>query len=396
MNPDRIYNVNGVKICAKIIPDGTVWKDDAKARAAGFKKGSLYKKQQKLTNKTGKVLSVTVHNTAGHKGIDDEGELYTRATYNENMGSARVHFYVDKNGAWQNLKAGTGMVPDDPEGSAEVSWHAGDGSAADGGNYTSLSLEIIMGEADESINSAAYDNGARLIAWLLKKHGLTVDDVVSHTYWVNKLKGNIFADKDDQSTNIIYGQKWCPVYIFDSNSKSVAKKNWLEFKKLISKYLDEEPVEPEKPTEPEVPEKPADENFSLGDVVYFTGGEHYTNANAQSGLPARAGKAKITIISPSGKHPYHLIHTDSESNVYGFVDKDKVKKFESTELKVGDSVKLKKGVNNFASGARVSNWVKSTVLYVRALEKNNIALVSTEKTANVYTGRFYVNDLEKI
>ena len=390
MVPDRIYYINGVKINAKIIPDGTVWKDDKKAKAAGFKKGDLYKKQQKLNNKTGKPLFVTVHNTAGHKGIDDEGELYTRATYNENMGSARVHFYVDKNGAWQNLKAGTGMTPDDPEGSAEVSWHAGDGSAPDGGNYTSLSLEIIMGEADEKINAAAYDNGARLIAWLIKKHGLTVNDVVSHTYWVNKLKGKKFADRDDQSTNIIYGQKWCPVFIFDSNSKSVAKKNWLEFKKLIEGYLDGEGD-----TTPDEDES-TDEEIMVGDVVYFKGGTHYTNANAESGLPARAGRAKITLISQGAKHPYHLIHTDKESDVYGFVDEDRVSKSKSDKLKVGDAVRLKSGVDTFASGARVSPWVKTVALYIRALEKDNIALVSTEKTAKVYTGRFYTSDLEKI
>ena len=357
-------------------------------KKTGFKNAS--KKQQKLNNKSGKPLFVTVHNTQGHKGIDDEGELYTRATYNENMGSARVHFYVDKNAAWHNLKAGTGMISEDPDGSAEVSWHAGDGSAPDGGNYTSLSLELIMGESDEKINAAAYDNGARIIAWLLKKHGLSVNDVVSHTYWVNKLKGNIFADRDDQSTNIIYGQKWCPVFIFDSNSKSVAKKNWLEFKKLIEGYLDGEGD-----TTPDEDES-TDEEIMVGDVVYFKGGTHYTNANAESGLPARAGKAKVTVISKNGKHPYHLIHTDKESDVYGFVDKDTVSKEDSEELKVGDTVKLKEGVETFASGARVSYWVRSAVLYIRALEKDNIALVSTEKTANVYTGRFYTSDLEKI
>lgn len=253
IQPNTTYAVNGVRVNEKIIPDGTVWKDATKAKAAGFSKGSLYKKQQKLTNKTGKVLSITVHNTAGHSGIDDEGELYTRATYNENMGSARVHFYVDANGAWQNLKAGTGMCENDPEGSAEVGWHAGDGSVADGGNYTSVSLEIIMGEKDEKINNAAYDNGARLVAWLIKKHGLTLDDVVSHTYWVNKLKGKKFDDKDKQSTNIIYGAKWCPTYIFDSNNTDVALKNWKKFKALVGEYLgtplDDESAEPVKPVE---------------------------------------------------------------------------------------------------------------------------------------------------
>lgn len=237
IKPNTTYEANGVLVNEKIIPDGTVWKDGTKAKKAGFKKGALYKKQQKLNKKTGKVLFITVHNTAGHSNIDDEGELYTRATYNENMGSARVHFYVDKNGAWQNLKAGTGMCENDPEGSAEVGWHAGDGSVANGGNYTSIALEIIMGEKDESTNKAAYDNGARLIAWLIEKHGLTIVDVVSHTYWVNKKAGKIFTDRDKQSTNIIYGKKWCPAYIFDSNNKDTALKNWQKFKALICEYL---------------------------------------------------------------------------------------------------------------------------------------------------------------
>lgn len=255
IEPNATYTVNGVRVQEKIIPDGTVWKDDAKARAAGFRKGNLYKKQQKLTNKTGHPLTITIHNTQGHKGIDDEGELYTRATYNENMGSARVHFYVDSNGAWQNLKAGTGMCPNDPEGSAEVSWHAGDGSDPNGGNYTSLSMEIIMGEAETSVNAKAYDNGARLTAWLLWKHGLTINNVVTHTYWVNRKAGKIFSNVDEQCCNIIYGQKWCPAYIFNSNNKNVALKNWKAFKSVVQKYLDEyngNPQEPEEPKDKEV------------------------------------------------------------------------------------------------------------------------------------------------
>ena len=45
-----------------------------------------------------------------------------------------------------------------------------------------------------------------------------------------------------------------------------------------------------------------------GDVVNF------------KGYPAKAGNAKITKINSSGKHPWHLIHTGSKSNVYGWVD----------------------------------------------------------------------------
>ena len=32
LKPNETYVINGVKINEKIIPDGTVWKDDAKVR----------------------------------------------------------------------------------------------------------------------------------------------------------------------------------------------------------------------------------------------------------------------------------------------------------------------------------------------------------------------------
>ena len=149
LTPNYIYTANGVKVCEKIIPDGTRWKDDNKAARAGFRPKELYKKEHKLSEGTGRPKFLTIHNTDDIQGVMDDGEQYTRATYNENMGSARVHFYVDDTCAWQNLKAGTNMTPNDPVGSAEVGWHAGDGSAPDGGNMTSLSIEIIMDKSGE-------------------------------------------------------------------------------------------------------------------------------------------------------------------------------------------------------------------------------------------------------
>lgn len=237
LTPNTVYTLNGVTVNEKIIPDGTRWTDAAKAVKAGFSAGSLYKKQARLSGGTGKVQSVTIHNTNDLANVHDDGEQYTRATYNENMGSARVHFYVDDTGAWQNLKAGTGMCASDPVGSAEVSWHSGDGSVATGGNMTSLSMEIIMGESPEH-DLIAKENGARLAAWLLWKHGLTVDALVTHTYWVNKTAGKSFADKDVQCCNPISGKKWCPTYIFGSSNPTTALNNWKAFKQMVKGYLD--------------------------------------------------------------------------------------------------------------------------------------------------------------
>ncbi len=237
LTPNSSYIAYGVTVNEKIIPDGTRWQNGEKALKAGFYGGSLYKMERKLTNNTGKALSVTIHNTNDLLNVEDDGEQYTRATFNENMGSARVHFYVDDKCAWQNLKAGTGMIPADPVGEAEVSWHAGDGSVSDGGNMTSISIEIIMGDSAEN-DKKAYDNGARLAAWLLRKHGLKPENVVSHTYWVNKSEGKKFSDVDEQCTAMIYGKKWCPSYIFKSYDHNTALKNWKRFKDTVKHYYD--------------------------------------------------------------------------------------------------------------------------------------------------------------
>ena len=36
LTPDYTYTINGVPVRVKLIPDGTRWKDAAKAKAAGF------------------------------------------------------------------------------------------------------------------------------------------------------------------------------------------------------------------------------------------------------------------------------------------------------------------------------------------------------------------------
>lgn len=236
LTPDATYTANGVKVNVKIIPDGTRWTDAAKAKAAGFTPGALYKKQAKLNKGTGKPKFVTIHNTGDLAGVNDDAEQYTRATWpNQNMNSSRVHFYVDNNGAWQTLKAGTGMVPQDPVGSAEVSWHAGDGSSAGGGNESSLSIEIIMGE-NSANDTKAKENGARLAAWLLTRNGLTINDLVTHTYWVNRKTGKTFADRVTQSTNPVKGGKWCPTYILGSTGQ--ARANWTAFQNQVKSFMD--------------------------------------------------------------------------------------------------------------------------------------------------------------
>lgn len=63
-------------------------------------------------------------------------------------------------------------------------------------------------------------------------------------------------------------------------------------------------------------------DYKVGDIVQFNGGYHYVSSTASNptGSKCAAGPAKITLIAKGAKHPWHLIHTDSSTRVYGWVD----------------------------------------------------------------------------
>lgn len=170
LKPDNIRYEFGLKICEKIIPWASKWnKDVYKNGKLIFKKGSKYKADRLLSNNTGKVKGITIHNTDGNANA----ETYTRATFpNQNMLSSRVHFYVDDREIWQNLKE------------TEVGWHAGDGYGD--GNETTISIEILLKGQSVKDGIKAEENGAKLCALLLKKYNLTIKDVYTHKHWNGK------------------------------------------------------------------------------------------------------------------------------------------------------------------------------------------------------------------
>lgn len=67
------------------------------------------------------------------------------------------------------------------------------------------------------------------------------------------------------------------------------------------------------------PAPAAPKELAIGDVVNFAGGTHYGGSDGSKPSKASKGKAKITNIAKGAKYPYHLIHTDKTSNVYGWV-----------------------------------------------------------------------------
>ena len=165
ISEDTKYYAGGLCVKVKKIPFGTKWIKDC----CGFRKGDLYKADRLMTGGTGKILGITIHNT------DDSADAatYTLATFNQNMNTARVHFYVDSTEAWQNLELN------------EVGWHAGTGDRSLG-NDSYIAIEIIMGGSGSDKDKKAEENGALLTAYLLRITGLGFDDVVTHKHWSGK------------------------------------------------------------------------------------------------------------------------------------------------------------------------------------------------------------------
>lgn len=99
------------------------------------------------------------------------------------------------------------------------------------------------------------------------------------------------------------------------------------------------------------------DRIEVGEIVNFTGGFHYSNANAASGKIVKASKAKVMRIY-AGKHPYLLRAVNDAgqyiNGVYGWVNDDKVSKiadFKPYKVKVtASALNIRKGAGtNYAT-----------------------------------------------
>ena len=136
-------------------------------------------------------------------------------------------------------------------------------------------------------------------------------------------------------------------------------------------------------------------DFKIGDIVEFSGGFHYTNANATSGSIVKASKAKITQIYHDGKHPYHCRAVNDAGNfiggVYGWVDKNTLSKISATSWtpKVGDIVNYTGSVHysnaNATKGISCKGGqAKITQIYRLGKSKHPYHLVHTGSGCTVY------------
>ena len=165
--PDRTRKEHGLVISEKIIPFGSRWTKDS----AGFRSGDLYKADKWMPHG---VKGITIHNTEDLENVYDDAEQYARATWpNQNMGTARVHYYIDDVSCWQLLDE------------TEIGWHAGTGTFG-AGNRDTVSIEIIMDGSGSEADRAAKERGALLAAVLLNRYGFGCDRLHTHREWNGK------------------------------------------------------------------------------------------------------------------------------------------------------------------------------------------------------------------
>lgn len=142
---------------------------------------------------------ITIHNT-GNYAAGAAAKNHADLQYRGHDGKqVSWHYTVDKNEIWQSLL------------DTQQGWHAGDGGNQQGGNYTSIGIEICVnfgftptgvkpqnGVKPESQASAAEKALARegfiascklaaeLTAYLLQKWNLPIDAIRQHNDWSDK------------------------------------------------------------------------------------------------------------------------------------------------------------------------------------------------------------------
>lgn len=198
LKPDKTYTVNGVTVKEFFLTEHN-------PNRIAFDK-------EKITD----LIGVTIHNT-GWISVPSgttPSEQYTRATYNGNMGSTRVHYYVDDVCAWNNL-------PLDQSG-----WHAADGDG--NGNRKTIAIECIMSKSYNDKDKKAEDNAARIAAQILFDNGMDVDCLYTHTHWLNVRDGK--KGSVDELNIMKHPYKMCPAYILP---------HWQDFKAKVSVYIDD-------------------------------------------------------------------------------------------------------------------------------------------------------------
>lgn len=198
-------------------------------------------------------------------------------------------------------------------------------SSSSSNDHRAVTIEIASDtHAPYAIAGAAYEGTVDLMADICRRNGKT------RLLWLgDKAKTLAYEPKPDEMVITVhrwFASKSCPGdYIYARLGQMAA-----EVTARLSGYAAKAPANKETAgtaatsIEKRIPANGADaaKEIRTGATVYFMGGKHYASSAAvtpaKSGV--RAGTAKVTAVAGGKPHPYHLVHADKASDVYGWVD----------------------------------------------------------------------------
>lgn len=248
-------------------------------------------------NPSGKITKITIHHMAGNLSVETCGNVFQSAEASSNYGigsDGRIAMYAEE---------------------SKRTW----ASASPSNDYVAVTIEVANSYYGDPwpVTDAAYNSLINLCVDICKRNG------IAKLNYTGDASGNLTRHNMFMATT-------CPGPYLQSRFPQIAEE--------VNKRLGSGGVEPQPEPSGEI---------DIGDVVDFLGGEHYTSST--STIPASsnvaAGPAKVTNINIGAIHPYHLVHTNAQSGVYGWVSANQVKGQESApgSFEVGSIV-------NFAGG----------------------------------------------
>lgn len=182
------------------------------------------------------------------------------------------------------------------------------GQADDDGNH---SVEAVLsGLTQYGIRQRIYTRGS----------DESLGDAKSAAQEILDTKGNIQTEISVDSPDVPFIRKGDLVYLMAGSANGpFYVKSIRHDVDNASMSMDLEPAEKETVL---LNSTSAKKEYHVGDVVDFHGGNHYVSSyQGARGFAAKAGKARVTNENRAGAaHPWHLIHEDGSSNVYGWVD----------------------------------------------------------------------------
>lgn len=248
-----------------------------------------------IYNPKGTIDKITIHHMAGNLSVETCGNIFsgTRQTSsNYGIGSdGRVGLYVDeKDRAWTS-------------GSRENDYHA-------------ITIEVANDQigGDWHISDKALSKLIELCVDICKRNGIK--------------KLNYTGDKTGNLTMHCWFQATaCPGPYLKSKFQYIADS--------VNKLLVEPPKADQKPLE--------NTGIKIGDIVQFKGGNHYPSADSIQGYLVKSSKARVTAISKSSKHKYHIRAVNSAGEytygVYGWVDEANISLLSTSNASVTPTLK---------------------------------------------------------